>query len=404
MRVALTRDFVKKIAVSEKQIDYRDTRLKGLVLRVMPSGVKSWYCEYARGKRIWLGRADAVGYSEANDAAQAIMSDFYRGIDPAEARKPPVEVPTLEAFLDGDYATWARANQRAHVQNLARLKTAFKGLLSRKLDAFTALDIERWRGGQVDRGLSHETINRDISSIKACLNRAVDWEVLDRNPLEKVKKARTDDRIKVRYLNEVEENRLRTALDAREERRRSERDSANAWRKSRKQGLLPDLRDVLFTDHLKPLVLLSINTGARRGELFDLCWENVDIDRRILTVSGATAKSKRTRHIPLNKEATAVLASWHKQTGRREGMLFVNDDGNRFDRVNTSWRRLLKNAAITDFRWHDMRHHFASKLVMGGVDLNTVRELLGHSDYSMTLRYAHLAPEHKLKAVEVLDR
>lgn len=332
------------------------------------------------------------------------MSDFYRGIDPAEARKPPIEVPTLEAFLDGDYATWARANQRAHVQNLARLKTAFKGLLSRKLDAVMALDIERWRGGQVDRGLSHETINRDISSIKACLNRAVDWEVLDRNPLEKVKKARTDDRIKVRYLNEVEENRLRTALDAREERRRSERDSANAWRKSREHELLPDLRDVAFTDHLKPLVLLSINTGARRGELFDLCWENVDIERRILTVSGATAKSKRTRHIPLNKEATVVLASWRKQTGRREGLLFVNDDGNRFDRVNTSWRRLLKNAAITDFRWHDMRHHFASKLVMGGVDLNTVRELLGHSDYSMTLRYAHLAPEHKLKAVAVLDR
>jgi len=404
MRVALTRDFVKKIAVTGKQIDYRDTRLKGLVLRVTPSGVKSWYCEYARGKRIWLGRADAVGYSEANDAAQVIMSDFYRGIDPAEARKPPIEVPTLEAFLDGDYATWARANQRAHVQNLARLRTAFKGLLSRKLDAVTALDIERWRGGQVDRGLSHETINRDISSIKACLNRAVDWEVLDRNPLEKVKKARTDDRIKVRYLTEVEENRLRTALDAREERRRSERDSANAWRKSREHELLPDLRDVAFTDHLKPLVLLSINTGARRGELFDLCWENVDIDRRILTVSGATAKSKRTRHIPLNKEATVVLASWRKQTGRREGLLFVNDDGNRFDRVNTSWRRLLKSAAITDFRWHDMRHHFASKLVMGGVDLNTVRELLGHSDYSMTLRYAHLAPEHKLKAVEVLDR
>lgn len=404
MRVALTRDFVKKIAVTGKQIDYRDTRLKGLVLRVTPSGVKSWYCEYARGKRIWLGRADAVGYSEANDAAQVIMSDFYRGIDPAEARKPPIEVPTLEAFLDGDYATWARANQRAHVQNLARLRTAFKGLLSRKLDAVTALDIERWRGGQVDRGLSHETINRDISSIKACLNRAVDWEVLDRNPLEKVKKARTDDRIKVRYLTEVEENRLRAALDAREERRRSERDSANAWRKSREHELLPDLRDVAFTDHLKPLVLLSINTGARRGELFDLCWENVDIDRRILTVSGATAKSKRTRHIPLNKEATVVLASWRKQTGRREGLLFVNDDGNRFDRVNTSWRRLLKNAAITDFRWHDMRHHFASKLVMGGVDLNTVRELLGHSDYSMTLRYAHLAPEHKLKAVEVLDR
>jgi len=370
----------------------------------MPTGVRSWYCEYARGKRIWLGRADAIGYSEAYDAAQKILSDFYSGIDPIEARKPPVEVPTFEAFLDGDYATWARANQKAHGQNLARLKTAFKALLSRKLDAITALDIERWRGGQVKRGLSHETINRDVSSIKACFNRAVDWEVLTRNPLEKVKKARTDDRVKVRYLSTDEEKRLRKAISDREERRRAERVSANAWREARGYELLEDTRNYPFTDHVKPLIILSLNTGARRGELFDLTWENVDLDRRILTVTGATAKSRRTRHIPLNREATSVLEAWRDLTRRNEGLVFQNDAGERFDRVNTSWRKLLKDAGIKDFRWHDMRHHFASWLVMGGVDLNSVRELLGHSDYSMTLRYAHLAPEHKLKAVEVLDR
>ena len=180
-------------------------------------------------------------------------------------------------------------------------------------------------------------------------------------------------------------------------------DSANGWRAERGYVLLPSLRDFVFTDHVKPLILLSLNTGCRRGELFDLTWENIDLDRRILTVTGATAKSRRTRHIPLNREATSVLLNWRAQSEEQSGLVFVNEQGERFDRANSSWRRLLKDAQIAAFRWHDMRHHFASRLAMGGVDLNTIRELLGHSDYSMTLRYAHLAPEFKLKAAEVLD-
>lgn len=404
MRAALTQLAVDKIVPTQRPVEHRDTRLKGLVLRVTPGGAKSWYCEFARGKRVWLGRADVLGLNEARVSARAILAEVFQGIDPIEARKPKAGVPTFRTFLDGDYAIWAKANQRAHAQNLKRLATAFKPLLDKRLDEITGLDVEKWRAGEIERGLSLETINRDISSIKAAFNRAVDWELIGINPLAKVKKSRTDDCLKVRFLSDDEERRLRAALDAREERRRVERDSANRWRSERGYVLLPSLRQLAYTDHVKPLVLLSINTGCRRGELFDLTWENVNLDRRILTVTGATAKSRRTRHIPLNREATAVLLGWRAQAETTEGLVFVNDAGQRFDRVNFSWRRLLKDAAITGFRWHDMRHHFASRLVMGGVDLNTVRELLGHSDYAMTLRYAHLAPEHKLKAVEVLDR
>ena len=139
--------------------------------------------------------------------------------------------------------------------------------------------------------------------------------------------------------------------------------------------------------------------GLRRGELFGLAWADVDMDNANLTVQGLGAKSGRTRHIPLNSEGLGTLSGWKKQCENSEGLIFVSPKGGRFDNIRTSWGKVLKAAGIKSFRWHDLRHTFASNLVMAGVDLNTVRELLGHSDYQMTLRYAHLAPEHKADAV-----
>lgn len=113
------------------------------------------------------------------------------------------------------------------------------------------------------------------------------------------------------------------------------------------------------------------------------------------------AKSGKTRHIPLNKEAWDVLQKLYQQ-GNKNNLVFPNKDGERFNHIKRSWGRLLDDAGIKNFRFHDLRHHFASRLVMAGVDLNTVRELLGHGDIQMTLRYAHLALEHKARAVEKL--
>jgi integrase len=149
------------------------------------------------------------------------------------------------------------------------------------------------------------------------------------------------------------------------------------------------------------MILLSINTGMRRGELFSLKWSNINFEQAILTIDGAYAKSGKTRHIPLNSEALSVLKSWRKQSNTID-LIFPSKDGNQFNNNKKSWKNILGEAKITKFRWHDMRHHFASKLVMAGVDLNTVRELLGHAEMTMTLRYAHLAPEHKALAVEKL--
>jgi integrase len=264
--------------------------------------------------------------------------------------------------------------------------------------------VEKWRAARLKTGAKPVTVNRDLDDLRSVLAKAVAWGLLETHPLVGVKRLRTDANATVRFLDDDEERRLRAALGAREERIRAERDRANAWRAERGYRLLPDLRRVVFADHLKPLVLLSINTGLRRGELFGLTWRHVDLERAILTVAGTTAKSGATRHIPLNDEARAVLEAWRDQATNLEGLVFPGRDGGRLDNVRKGWLGVLADAKISRFRWHDQRHHFASRLVMVGVDLNTVRELLGHSTYAMTLRYAHLAPEHKAAAVAKLGR
>ncbi|MGH8523816.1 MAG: tyrosine-type recombinase/integrase, partial [Gammaproteobacteria bacterium] len=136
-------------------------------------------------------------------------------------------------------------------------------------------------------------------------------------------------------------------------------------------------------------------------ELLALTWENVNLERKTLTVVASTAKSGRTRHIPLNTEALDVLKRWRKYH-KGSGYVFASNEGERMATVTTSWRKVVAAAKLVDFRFHDLRHTFASHLVMQGIDLYTVKKLLGHSDFAMTEKYAHLAPDHLAAAVAVL--
>jgi integrase len=221
--------------------------------------------------------------------------------------------------------------------------------------------------------------------------------------LEKLKLIKVDRIGKVRFLSREEELSLRHALKARDEALKAKRDSGNQWKKDRDQAskCLPDLKQFDFADHMTLMVLISMNRGLRQGELFSLRWDNVNFDRALLTIEGSYAKSGKTRHVPLNKEALHALVSWSNKSEKKQ-FVFSSKNDRPFDNVKKAWAGILMSAQIVNFRWHDMRHHFASKLVMATVDLNTIRELLGHADMTMTLRYAHLAPEYKANAVERL--
>ena len=99
-----------------------------------------------------------------------------------------------------------------------------------------------------------------------------------------------------------------------------------------------------------------------------------------------------------------VLMAWKETCSPNDYLVFSSPAGGVLTTIKTAWSGLLKKADIRDFRFHDLRHHFASIMTMGGIDLNTIRELLGHSDFTTTLRYAHLADSHKADAVALLVR
>ncbi len=397
----------------EKEYEIRDTDLKGFVLRVLPSGRLVFTMVYARGKRVTIGSADSIEPSQARMIAKQYEGDHLKathglGEDPI-AKKRQKQTDTYEQFLDTLYKPHLEATLRKGVNNeenvretMATLKSRFADFLKLSLSDISPLLIEKWRQRRRVDGVKPASINRQLNDLRACLNRAVKWGALASSPFDKIEPMKTDSSAKVRYLTKEEEERLRTALDEREARIKAARQSANSWRAERGKKKYADLSCSVFADHLKPAVLLSLNTGLRQGELFGLKWADINFEQSNLTVVGITAKDGETRHIPLNTEALAILKQWKAQPGVKCQWVFHSTDGKPFNNVRTSWTGVLKTAEIDDFRWHDLRHTFASNLVMSGVDLNTVRELLGHSDYKMTQRYAHLAPKHKKEAVDRL--
>ena len=178
-----------------------------------------------------------------------------------------------------------------------------------------------------------------------------------------------------------------------------ERHNANIWRQERGYELMPEIHG--YSDHITPMVVLSLNTGLRQGELFSLAWESVDLRLKTMSVLASHSKGNKTRTIPLNPAALKVLASIRPTPAK--GLVFKSPvTGAEFDNVKKAWVELTKAASIPGLRWHDMRHDFASQLVMRGAPLYTVQKLLGHANSRTTQRYAKLAPSTLADAVHLL--
>jgi len=443
----LTDKFTHDLKPSAKPYEYSDKECRGLVLRVQPSGAKLWYLvtytPSASGKRTryrypigsfptlhllkhlprTLSERREDIRSVANQLrAKSLEVDLRKERRTAIAETKREKVMILKDFIETHYRAYSEQEHKTDTGEVLRdLKTPFKDLMKKRIDRLTHLDFHRWQAKQVKKAkpLATSTIHRRLGAMSGCLTLAISHGLIDKHPLQATERKRSTTAFKikrpsqtrVRYLTKDEETRLRAALMARDglEHERKRNELRGVFKHTNVLSM-----DDLYADHVHPMVLLAMNTGIRNGALLGLEWQDVNFHSRTITVRQELNKSGKTQHLPLNAEAMAMLKKWQRQSiskprpGRNSAtvagsLLFPHPaTGKRMKDIKTAWHRLMKDAKITDFRFHDLRHHFASKLIMKGHSLYEVQELLGHSSPIMTQRYAHLAPSHLQSAVESL--
>jgi site-specific recombinase XerD len=238
----------------------------------------------------------------------------------------------------------------------------------RTADSITPQDIERkmTEAGE-ENDWAPATINRLRALISLMYRLGIESGKVSSNPARLVKH-RQENNARIRFLSPEEEVRLRAAIEA------------------------------MRPEHL-PELDFALNTGLRLSEMYGLTWENVNLSRCVLTIP--RSKNGEIRHVPLNSTALAALQSLKAQSDG-SGPVFRNAEGGRLTGPRYWFEPAIKAARIRTFSWHCLRHTFASRLVMAGVDIHTVQELMGHKCIAMTVRYAHIAPTHQLAAVERL--
>ena len=349
-------------------------RTRGVYEHPRDSGVW-WVCYFdERGKR----HREKVGpkslaldvYAKRKNAVRE------RRFFPEDIRRREVPLATvIDDYLERNRGTLRWMD---HYERYGRFwKAVFKGKTLREIlpgDVERAIAKRRAEGSlrrgkhQQRRPLAPASINRELAFLRRVFNVAIADEKIESNPVKPHFFTRENNQ-RVRYLTDDEEQRLRMAI------------GEENW----------------------PVVVIALHTGLRRAEQFGLRWEYVDFTAGVLTIP--RSKSGKTRHVPMNETTRETLRAlpsrfkspWVFPSGTGETPL---DAQNFYNRVFVP---ALKRAGIEGFTWHTLRHTFASRLVMRGVSLPTVQELLGHQSAVMTLRYAHLSPEHQLDAVRKLD-
>jgi integrase len=248
---------------------------------------------------------------------------------------------------------------------IKKLKAQFRNI---PLVKFNTSLVEQFQSDKLNTGCRSATVNRYTATLKHMFTKAFEWEMVNE-----------DTRNKVRKVKQLEENNKRLRY------------------------LSPEECETLInccSDYLKPIVITALHTGMRKTEILSLKWKQVDINNGYIHLSDT--KSGKRRSIPINETLYKTLKSIERRLDVQY-VFFNPKTGKRYNDIKKAFNRACEKAGISDYTFHDNRHTFASQLLMGGGDLVALKEILGHADIKMTLRYSHLASAHMKKAVNILD-
>ena len=350
----------------KKHIEWCDTEVPSLYLAVTRAtpGQGTYYVRYknnqSKTQHQKIGRTTDTTLAEARKRARTLKAEIQLGADPRGEERARKAVITFAEFFDGHYLPYVKPRKRSwkRDEELWRLHVRDR-LGSKRLTEITRQQVQLLHTAVLGKGLSHATADHVLKVIRHGLNLAVDWSMLDKNPTVGVPLFMVDNKVE-HYLNDVE---------------------------------LEGLLHVLRTDANRTICNISLSllsSGCRLNEALSAKWEQIDRGTRTWKIPAANSKSKKVRSVPLNDSALEVIAGLGTE-GVHEHLFVNKQTGKPYGTIMKVWSRLRVKAGLPNLRIHDLRHQYASFLVNSGRTLYEVQQILGHSDPSVTQRYAHLS-------------
>ncbi len=309
---------------------------------------------------------DKVTKRQADAAWETVRADIHTGrFDIIAARKRVPFETAVEEFLE----KYSEPNKKSYRRDVVASKPLLRFFFFFYLSHINPIQVDEYRAHRLKtpsmygRPISKTTINREVAFLKTMLSYAIKRRWLNENPLKGYKLYK-EKQGKMRILKKEEFKKLYDAA----------------------------------SEHLRPILVTAYCTGMRKNEILTLKWENVDIEKGFIMVE--ETKNDENKIIPINKLLQETLNSVKYSSPKENVFTFK---GKPIQDIKTAFNAALRRSGLDKFVFHDLRHTFATNLVMNGVDIKTVQELLGHKSLLMTMRYSHPTPDHKKQAVQSLD-